>query len=129
MSLQKKITLRDDLGHQVLWPHRLIDTISSRAYTVPQLDISLWILDDGLDPLDVFADRARMSHLKEIGFEEHGSRILEKHLHVARQCVLHVVVMAENLASIASPDVFPDVCGIGTDAVYQPLGVVVQGNL
>lgn len=71
------MTLRDNLSQQVLRPRRLVDTISSRPYIIPQLHIFFGVLDDGFDPLDIFADRARMSHLKEIGFEEHGSRILE----------------------------------------------------
>jgi hypothetical protein len=39
------------------------------------------------------------------------------------------VVVTEHLLAIASPDVFPNFWGVDTDAVDEPLGVIIQSDL
>jgi hypothetical protein len=39
------------------------------------------------------------------------------------------VVVAEYLAAIQRPDILPDLLGIDANAVYEPLGVVVERDL
>lgn len=39
------------------------------------------------------------------------------------------MVVSENLAPVARPDVFPDILGVSADTVDKPLRIVVQGDL
>lgn len=39
------------------------------------------------------------------------------------------MVVTEDLSSVAGPDVFPNILGIHAYAVYEPLGIVVEGHL
>lgn len=70
-----------------------------------------------------------MASLKKLGLQDHLTRILLQHSKEARESVLHIVIMTEDLSSIAVPDVFPDTQRICSHAVYEPLGVVVQRDL
>jgi hypothetical protein len=70
-----------------------------------------------------------MPVLEELGSEQDSCGLDFHHLHKARQRVTHVVVVAEYLTAIQRPDILPDLLGIDADAIYEPLGVVVERDL
>ena len=66
---------------------------------------------------------------EESWVEEHIIRVVLDHLQESRQCVWHVVVVAEDLFSVTGPDVFPDGGRVCADAIDEPLRIVVQCDL
>jgi hypothetical protein len=118
-----------NFSHQVLGPSRLVHSITSRSNIVLQVHFALRILYNGLHDPHVFTDSARMPVLEELGSEQDSCGVDFHHLHKARQRVAHVVVVAEYLAAIQRPDILPDLLGIDANAVYEPLGVIVERDL
>ena len=70
-----------------------------------------------------------MPLLEEFGVQDNVACVCLQHLQKARKRVAHIVVVAEDLLAIALPDIFPDVFRVDTDAIDEPLGVVVQSDL
>lgn len=121
--------LRDHFSHQILRPSWLIHSVASRSNVVLQLNPSTRILNDRLWTKHVFANCSRMPLLEEFGVQDNVACVCLQHLQKARKRVAHIVVVAEDLLAIALPDIFPDVSRVHTNAVDEPLGVVVQSDL
>lgn len=118
-----------NFSHQILRPSRMIHPVASCANISLQLHPPLRMLNDRLDASHVFTYSAGMSVLEKVWLEQNIGRVGLHHLHKARDCVHHIVVVAEYLSAIASPDVFPHILRVNAYAVDEPLRLIVKCNV
>ena len=112
---------RYNFSQQIFGPPRLIYSISSCSHIVLQFHLASRILHNRLDSSDILSNRARMPHLEELWLEENVVGVGPNHLQEARKSIAHVVVVAEYLSPIATPNVLPNLLRIDADAVDEPL--------
>lgn len=70
-----------------------------------------------------------MPQLEELWIEHNAAGVLLEHRKKLPQRVSHVVVVPEYFLAVAGPNVFPNSRWVSADAIYQPLGVIVQCDL
>ena len=119
----------NNLSHQILRPAGLINSISSGADVVLQVNLAPWVSNDRLWAQDIPANCTGMPLFEKLWSQNYVSCVCFQHLHEPWQSVAHIVIVSEDLLSIAGPDICPDFRGIDTHTVDEPLRVVVECNL
>jgi hypothetical protein len=129
VSSYNRHALLHNFDGQVLWPQRLVNSITSCTNIVLELHDVVLELRNRLYLDECGTNRLGSPAFKEGRPKEDCGVVLAKHIHHRRERILHFVVVTEDGAAMAGPELVPNILIVGAARADQPLGIVVERDL